>query len=382
MTGNRRRYALYLADLSRRRNLSNGIINYAIGLAAALPDRLHDDEQVVLLANADMISELGATVHHPRIEIVELPTPGGRLERLRLDHVGVLDAVRRSAAHTVHFPKGNLPLAVSRMRTPTVVTLHDDIPWQYVRRRLRGGMPYAQAVYFAGMNLLSWNRADRVLLVSDFAASQLAAMPMARQRHTDDAIVAGEGISLPEYPVVPVDERARQVLHLGSPLGHKQSARAIRWTGEHLRKRGDGLRLRVIGPLSPEGEEAAEAVAADRVRTFVPAEDLAKELAMSRALVFSSDYEAFGLPPVEAFASGTPAVFPTVTAMSEVMAGLPGGHDPGDRSGFDRSLDAVLTLGDAELVNLQRTIRERYDWAHCAEATVEVYRSLGRCSRT
>ena len=377
MTAQRRRYALYLADLSRRRNLSNGIINYALGLAGALPDQLRDDEQLVLLANADIVAELGAAAHHPRVEVVTLAAPQGRMERLQLDHLGVLDAVRRSSASIVHFPKGNLPIAASRLRTPTVVTLHDDIPWQYVRRRLRGGMPYAQAIYFAGMNLLSWNRADRVLLVSNFAATQLAAVPMARERSSSEAIVTSEGISWRDDLMTPLSERTPQVLHLGSPLGHKQSARAISWTGEHLRSRGDGLRLRVIGPLSTEGEDAAAAAGADRVRDFVPADALSHELATSRALVFSSDYEAFGLPPVEAYASGTPATFPTVTAMSEVMAGLPGGHAPGDRTAFEQSIDAVLALTDDDLVTLQQTVRDRYAWARCAGATAQVYRSLG-----
>src|SRR5437773_8185149 len=53
-----RTYGLYLGDLRRTRNRSHGIINYAVGLANALPAYLGPNESLSVLASDEIRAEL------------------------------------------------------------------------------------------------------------------------------------------------------------------------------------------------------------------------------------------------------------------------------------------------------------------------------------
>lgn len=87
-------------------------------------------------------------------------------------------------------------------------------------------------------------------------------------------------------------------------------------------------------------DELRQALASGTVRLlgYLPDERVAELMSGARALVFPSIYEGFGLPVLEAMASGTPVLLTRLSAMPEV-AGEAGSYiDPDDANGLSDML--------------------------------------------
>ena len=102
------------------------------------------------------------------------------------------------------------------------------------------------------------------------------------------------------------------------------------------------------------------------LRGYVPDEELRRTYCESSALLLLSDFEAFGLPIIEALASGTP-VFVTHDRVAEsLFDGLAGVHlcTPGDVQGTADRIATVLQRGVtsvAEVLQDGDRLRARFD---------------------
>jgi glycosyltransferase involved in cell wall biosynthesis len=103
--------------------------------------------------------------------------------------------------------------------------------------------------------------------------------------------------------------------------------------------------------------------------------ELAELIGESRLLVYPSSYEGFGLPPIESYALGTPAIYRRTEAAAEVMLDVPGGFATEDQGEFDRAATEALGVTDAELERLSRAMWERYDWAGVATRVAAALRA-------
>lgn len=115
---------------------------------------------------------------------------------------------------------------------------------------------------------------------------------------------------------------------------------------------------------------------------FIPEEDLAALVSSATALLYPSRFEGFGLPVLEAFRYGTPAVVSTAPAVSEVAGAAALLVDFDDESAWTEAM--VLICSDVEVrENLVRQGIARsssFSWSLAAEQTLRVLRaaSAGR----
>ena len=103
-------------------------------------------------------------------------------------------------------------------------------------------------------------------------------------------------------------------------------------------------------------------------------------MAGATAFVFPSLYEGFGLPPLEAMASGVLVLVSDRAAMPEVIGDAGVVIDPEQPE--DTATKIVAMLGDsaarANLAHRGEIRARRFTWESCAEATVHAYhRALG-----
>ena len=103
-----------------------------------------------------------------------------------------------------------------------------------------------------------------------------------------------------------------------------------------------------------------------------------RRVADATILVHPSHYEGFGLPVVEAMASGTPVVTTTAGAIPEIAGDAALMVDPGDVDALASAL--VHVLGDeqtrAHLIKAGRNRAARFSWADTASGLIEVYDSF------
>jgi glycosyltransferase involved in cell wall biosynthesis len=102
--------------------------------------------------------------------------------------------------------------------------------------------------------------------------------------------------------------------------------------------------------------------------------------AHAEALVFPSLYEGFGLPPLEAMASGCPVVASNAASIPEVCGDAVIYCDPLSVDDIADKIKLVLDLKGSERLTLLENARKhaaRFDWKRCARQTWEILQHAG-----
>ena len=362
---------VHLGDQRRSRTDSHGIVNFSLGLVRALPGALAADERLVVLVNEELEPELGTDWLRPIDRIEPVDTPTSILGRLRIDHWTIVRVADRIGADTVVYPKGFLPLWPFAGRSgQQVVCVHDDIPARQVRDPELSRPRRLQAVYFTLLGRWSAHRADVRLFVSDVTARRVR---RGRDARPEDTTV-GEGITLPRQAYVPLAERLPQAVLLGSHLPHKRTAAGLGLVLDDPRCRAELERVVLVG-ADPGGRRETSPIEVEHRPGPLSSADLAELLARSRLLVFPSRDEGFGLPPIEAYALGTPAVHRRTPAGDEVLADVPGRFDDETPDAFGAAVGEAFALRDDELRQWSEAMWTRFDWPTVAARVVEAIRA-------
>lgn len=117
-----------------------------------------------------------------------------------------------------------------------------------------------------------------------------------------------------------------------------------------------------------------------RLLGYQPDRTLAELLAGARLLLFPSLYEGFGLPVLEAMASGTPVVLSNRASLPEVAGGAGLYIEPEDAQGCASALQHLIE-DEADWQNRRETglLRSNdFTWTRCAHITAATYRELLR----
>jgi alpha-1,3-rhamnosyl/mannosyltransferase len=267
---------------------------------------------------------------------------------------------------------------------PALTTVH-DLSW----------LSYPEAhpverVRFLDRHLpTTLERADLVLTDSDFIASEIAArFGVARERIR--AIPLGVDASFrPRTAEEMLATLAKFELHRSDYLlvvatlePRKNLARLVRAYAalpDATKKRHPLVIVGARGWLNGELERTLaplEASGAARRLGYVDERELPILYAGAYAFAFPSLYEGFGLPVLEAMASGAPVLTSNVSSLPEVAGDAALMVDPLDegalRDGLVRLLGDEAWRASAEARGVERA--RAFTWSRCVDATVAAYR--------
>ncbi|HEX5122015.1 MAG TPA: glycosyltransferase family 1 protein [Rhodanobacteraceae bacterium] len=111
---------------------------------------------------------------------------------------------------------------------------------------------------------------------------------------------------------------------------------------------------------------------------YVGEDELPQIYAGAHAFAFPSLYEGFGLPVLEAMASGVPVLTSNVSSMPEIAGDVALLVDPNDeqslRDGLARLLDDSTWRTHASARGIARS--RDYRWSRCVDATIDAYRAV------
>ncbi len=109
---------------------------------------------------------------------------------------------------------------------------------------------------------------------------------------------------------------------------------------------------------------------------FVPFDTLRVFYSAAAAFVFPSLYEGFGLPPLEAMASGTPVVTSNISSLPEVAGAAAVLVNPDNVFEIAKGIREVLTNHALRTAMIERGYQQarRFSWESTAKGVLEIYR--------
>ena len=295
-------------------------------------------------------------------------------------------ALQREGVTLFHAPHYVLPALV---RCRSVVTIHDCIHLmfpQYLPNRLAFG--YARTSIG-----LAARRATRVLTVSESSKRDILRFVDTEPEKIDVIYNAYDerfAIDPAEEDVVRVRERYQLqdefVLYAGNVKPHKNLERLI--DAFHIvRNRGlDHLKLVMIGDEISKYTALRRAVHRHQLHKYVrflgylPEETLAVMYRLAGVFVFPSLYEGFGLPPLEAMASGTPVVTSNVSSLPEVAGDAAVLVDPYDPHAIADGIYRVLTDADVRKDLRRKGVARagQFSWEQSVRRVRKIYSEVAQ----
>ncbi len=297
------------------------------------------------------------------------------------EQIAIPRALKREKVDLFHAPHYVLPPLVP---CPSVVTIHDCIHLMFPQY-----LPNRWALAYARTSIsLAAKRSTRVLTVSESSKRDI-------QRFVDiepgkiDVIYNSYdprfGIEPDEETVHRVRERyqlqSEFVLYAGNVKPHKNLERLIE-AFDIVRGRGlDHLKLVLIGDDISKYTALRRAVHKHQLHNYVrflgylPEETLAVMYRLAGVFVFPSLYEGFGLPPLEAMASGTPVVTSNVSSLPEVAGDAAMLVDPYSAEAIADGMYRVLTDNDLRTALRQRgpARARQFSWESSVRRVREIY---------
>lgn len=320
--------------------------------------------------------------------------PYERTDADSFDQLAFPAFARGVRADLIHVPLNVVPLLLPK---PYVVTVHDISPlffevpdnWRYELNRalMRRGLMRASRVIAVSESTrqdveqvlgIPSSKLTRIYGAADPRyVRQDSGLPLVQSEKDSSLVIERYQIN---YPFL---------LYAGSVKPQKNVARLVE-AFALLRGELDthpvyrNLRLIIIGDQISNYPALRQAVLYSRVESsvrflgFVPVDALRVFYSTAAAFVFPSLYEGFGLPPLEAMASGTPVVCSNVTSLPEVVGDAAYPVSPDNVFEIARGIKEVLLDEGLRERLISRGYQQcrRFSWHDTASQVMATYESI------
>ena len=311
--------------------------------------------------------------------VIELPKAGLLPALLTLGQVEIGWVGKRKQLGLIHDPTGAMPLFLTGSRR--VATIHDVIPYIYPETSTK----LDKLIYHYWLPL-AVRRLDAIITVSEQSKRDLIRyLPV----KSEDVVVIPEAAGanyrlLNRTQVKPVLTRYGidfpYILYVGSLVSRKNLPRLLE-AYARARQNVPQWKLVIVGArkwkFTPIFETVQRLGLEPHVHFtgYVEEEDLPAVYNGADLFVFPSLYEGFGLPVLEAMASGTPVITSNCSSLPEVAGDAAILIDPYDVDAIAEAMQQVL-LNPSLAASLRvkgLAHAKKFSWERTAQETIAVY---------
>ncbi len=334
-----------LADQNFARTTSVGTYNVAVHLAKGLA--AHPGVELTVLNTPASGVEIAGVRN---IQFAGVTDSMGR--RVWWDQVRLNREVHRLRPDWLFMPKGYLSF-MRRPPCPTVAYVHDVMYHEYWRQGIPG-FPKFKSWYFRKCVEATLRYAQVIVTNSEYTKGQINAEARACGYPEPKLVAIGIGFAAP----IPAEEKQDQILALVSRWPNKITPRAVEYLSRWERQSRFAGQILCVGSL-PEGTVLP---ARWRWLQRLPAAEFNRTMGASKALVYFTRNEGFGMPPVEAALHGTAPVFSAIPPTEEAMLGLGLPFQNEDYESFRVAMDKALACPSETVAQWARALHARHNW--------------------
>jgi glycosyltransferase involved in cell wall biosynthesis len=322
--------------------------------------------------------DLPVTVpQHENVEVSVFETRGFRFSAW--EQWSLPQAARRREVDLLHAPGTTMPWW---QPVPTVVTIHDTIPWQADDEALPAGF------YRDRLLPAAYHRAAAVITISDTSRRDiLARWPLLKQtlhvipHGIDERYLEAE----PDY--LPLDIGGQ---HVNEPfvlyVGGADPRKRLTWALQTWWGLSPEVPTLVVCGVEPAAHQSMRQLVPrplqERVifAPFIGEDEMPRVYMRASAVLYPTLYEGFGMPVVEAHAVGTPVLFSDVGSLRELKGPAAVVLPVDDLQAWVRALRLIVASRPIQFGpdRIARAWAQQYSWDACADRTLAVYRAAAQ----
>jgi glycosyltransferase involved in cell wall biosynthesis len=351
---------------------SIGVLNLSVQMVHFLAER-KEIRNLTVLSNSGLSDRLEL----PSTVPVRLynSAVGNMLGRIVWDQWKAYSTAAKMRNRWLFLPKGYA--SFSRRCPVKLVPCVADTSYDYYRKNLPNGSPKLKQWYFNSCVNGTIKYSDLIFTISDFSGTEI--IRLAKELGFKPPPVRTIGIGF--YPNTERYEKKQQVLVLASALPHKRTDLAVKYFTRWQERTGFPGTVEWVGKKFPEGVTLPD-FPRWRVHPRLPDPEYKKLRGESRALVYFSEYEGFGMPPVEAAIAGTCPVFSDLDATREVMGGTGLSFRNDSYESFERAMNQAVQLPREHVEKWGEELLRRHSWPGVAEKVVRGLTDAERAGTT
>lgn len=302
-------------------------------------------------------------------------------QRFMWDQTTLPKLAKSGKADLLHQPCFSAPFC---FKGPVVVTIHDIISILFPEN-----IPFASRMFYSKWMPFSYRKATQIITISDSTKAdiqsilkipedKITVIPLAVDERFQSEVLANDvsrvkkKLNLPEH----------YILHVGTLEPRKNLGFLIEVFAKALEQnQNKNLSLVITGKKGwyYEGlfKKVEELNLGEKVifTGYIDDGDKPALYKGARMFAFPSLYEGFGLPPLEAMASGVPVISSNTSSMPEVVGEAGILLSPKNKNAW---VDAISQVhNDSELrenmIRKNKVQVSKFSWAKSAKKTIEVY---------
>jgi glycosyltransferase involved in cell wall biosynthesis len=299
--------------------------------------------------------------------------------------VNIPNALNKEDMNLYHVPQNGVGLP-SEKKCPFVITLHDVIP---LRMPDTVSDRYLHIFNEELPNILSL--CDGIITVSNFSKQDISKAFSFPQNKIHVTYLAAEEIYKPLDKNLSADIIKRIyglsgdfILYVGGFSPRKNIIGLLYAFRKLLSKTSKDLKLVIAGEKGLSFERYKTITEKLQIQNnviypgFIPLEHMPYLYNAAKLFVYLSFYEGFGLPPIEAMASGIPVVASNITSLPEILNDSALLVDPYNEDAICDSL--YMGLFDEDLrknmIKKGLLLTSKLKWENTARETLKIYKSI------